>query len=679
MGDVNSEFSAGPLDYYRKQASFDWRKMKEFIYSKEELNFLKNAHNKIKQYPEFLPPTTALSFDEERYRTYRQSAIARGHPGVLFDEDFFMYYDFAPSTQTRLAMTLTVFNGILGAFGDEDLQEIRKQSEQGKISGCFILTEIGHGTNVKGIRTRATYDKESDEFIIHTPDFEAAKAWGGGLGNAATHALFFAQLYVDGKNHGPHIFLAPIRHPDTLLPYPGVTVGDMGEKIGLNGVDNGFLIFNNYRVPRKYLVNKTGGVTSQGTYSTPFESPSQRFAASLLALSGARVGVIISSETLGGHAVTIAVRYSGVRRQFGPQDEEIPILEYQTQQYRLLPYLASVYVFKVFSRYLKGIFNEHVRIIKQGDIHDYISMLGIEIHVITSAAKPLYTWIMRDAIQSSREACGGHGYLKAAGIGNLRNDQDAALTYEGENWVLNQQTSNFLLKIWPSILEGTTLAFPVNSGDYLNDAINILNTFKFSANNFEELYRLDVILDTFKWLVCYLLKRTYDKRQELLQNGANKFDAGNNIQVFYAKRLSTAYIQHFILKKFEEKILSCLDTSLKTVLERILLLYGLFSLDKYLDVLYQGGFIAGDRPASLIQDGITEMCSRLKNDAVSLVDAIAAPDFVLNSVIGSSDGQVYHHLENALFSSPYGTERPTWWKDIVNWQNIASTPPNSKL
>ena len=78
------------------------------------------------------------------------------------------------------------------------------------------------------------------KYILHTPDFEAAKCWSGNLGQTATHAVVFASLITpDGENHGLHSFFVQIRHLHTFDTLYGVTVGDMGEKIGLNGVDNG--------------------------------------------------------------------------------------------------------------------------------------------------------------------------------------------------------------------------------------------------------------------------------------------------------------------------------------------------------------------------------------------------------------------------------------------------------
>ena len=43
---------------------------------------------------------------------------------------------------------------------------------------------------------------------------------------------------------------------DKLNIMPGCTVEDMGHKMGLNGVDNAKISFDNVRVPRENLLNK---------------------------------------------------------------------------------------------------------------------------------------------------------------------------------------------------------------------------------------------------------------------------------------------------------------------------------------------------------------------------------------------------------------------------------------
>ena len=97
-------------------------------------------------------------------------------------------------------------------------------------------------------------------------------------GKAATHAIVYAQLITpDDENHGLHPFVVQIRDPKTFLPMSGVTVGDMGEKVALNGIDNGFLMFNNYSVPRINLLNKNADVTKEGKYVTRIKDQSKLF------------------------------------------------------------------------------------------------------------------------------------------------------------------------------------------------------------------------------------------------------------------------------------------------------------------------------------------------------------------------------------------------------------------
>ncbi|MSW53281.1 MAG: acyl-CoA oxidase, partial [Actinobacteria bacterium] len=112
------------------------------------------------------------------------------------------------------------------------------------LPGCFAMTERGHGSDVQALRTTATYDPDADEFVVDTPDDGASKDW---IGNAARHgreAVVFAQLVVAGETHGVHALIVPLRDEETDGPLPGVRIEDCGDKLGLQGVDNGRLWFD---------------------------------------------------------------------------------------------------------------------------------------------------------------------------------------------------------------------------------------------------------------------------------------------------------------------------------------------------------------------------------------------------------------------------------------------------
>lgn len=63
-----------------------------------------------------------------------------------------------------------------------------------------------------------------------------------------------AQLYTKGEHCGMQPFIVQIRDEETHMPLPGIKVGEIGAKLGFNTVNNGFLGFDNYRIPRDQML-----------------------------------------------------------------------------------------------------------------------------------------------------------------------------------------------------------------------------------------------------------------------------------------------------------------------------------------------------------------------------------------------------------------------------------------
>lgn len=158
-----------------------------------------------------------------------------------------------------------------------------------KYFGCFAMTELSHGSNVQGVETTATYDVASKSFILQTPHEWAMKYWIGNLGKTAQRAVVFAQLITKNVNYGVHIFITDIRD-STHETYPGIEIGDIGHKIGCDGIDNGWMMFNQYKVPKENLLNWYANVTDEGEYHSEIKSDNKRFAWHMAALSAGRHG-----------------------------------------------------------------------------------------------------------------------------------------------------------------------------------------------------------------------------------------------------------------------------------------------------------------------------------------------------------------------------------------------------
>ncbi|EFN80595.1 peroxisomal acyl-coenzyme A oxidase 3 isoform X2 [Harpegnathos saltator] len=667
-----SDLPKGPLDAYRKRATFDWKSFKLALNGEDYLRYEDDLWKLVKTNPAFQRLPGSATLDE--IQRHCNAGVRAINEAEIFpwnnQNELYVLCQYDPSVIIKLGVSRGMVPNSILALGTDQHYHLIEKFEDGSYIGCFALTEISHGTNAKGIRTTATYDVATKSFIFHTPDFEAAKCWVGGLGKTATHAVLFARLITpDGVNHGLHPFIVQIRDLETHLPMPGVTVGNMGEKIGLNGIDNGFVMFNKYFVLRNCLLNRTADVTEDGKYLTTVKSESKRFGSSLGALSGGRIAITNICAEYMSLAIVIALRYCAVRRQFGPtEDNELPVIEYQTQQWRLLPHLAATYAIKLFSKdfFIKLIEFNLSRFTDENIDPDLIANMGMEIHALSSATKPFCSWTARDAIQDCRESCGGHGYLKMSRLGEIRANNDANCTYEGENNILVQQASNWLLNQWDNAIKGRLVPSPFGFIDFLPVAEQIFSI-KFDRKTIDDTVEPKYLLLISKWLVCYYLKKTYQHVKQLKSSGMSDFDVKNNSQTFLARTLSLVYAEHAVLSYFCKNLQDPKwSLNERQVLTDLCSLFGAVLLEKRLGDLYAGGFASPDSNIdNLLREGIIKLCKKLVDNAVALVDVLAPPDFVLNSPLGMSDGEVYKHMKEWIYSEKENLQRPSWWTEIV--------------
>jgi acyl-CoA oxidase len=299
------------------------------------------------------------------------------------------------------------------------------------------LAELGHGSNVRGIETTATYDSATETFTLRTPTESAQKYWIGGAADRSTLSTVFARLIIADVDHGIHAFVVRLRNAPGAPPLPGIHVEDCGAKAGLNGVDNGRIWFDDLRVPRADMLCGTCAVAPDGTYASDTESSDARFGAALAALTGGRVSIAINAVNAAKIGLCIAVRYARSRRAFAPAPgaQEVTLLSYTSHQRRLMIPLAAAFVYSLCGDDLREMWG----------VCQASGVVTKEVHVLSAGFKAHFTWYMSDALQSARECCGGQGYKSENRICVMRADRDVMLTFEGANDVMMQQVAKALL------------------------------------------------------------------------------------------------------------------------------------------------------------------------------------------------------------------------------------------
>ncbi|GMT02811.1 hypothetical protein PENTCL1PPCAC_24985, partial [Pristionchus entomophagus] len=596
----------------RKAASFNLWKMQCFVHEgedvvkrrKEILEFVENTR-------EFDDPIPAEFLNREEIvdRGARKAKAMTDNADAIDGSDFFgegLYFQSLVIGRELHSMSLhygMFLPTIQGQTDDDQMDEWMGPTVGRAILGTFAQTEMGHGSNLTKLETTATYDPKTEEFVLHTPTLTATKWWPGGLGKSANVAVVMAQLYTNGVNkyQGPHPFFVPLRDHDTHMPLKGVTLGDIGPKFGINSNDNGFLIFDHYRIPRRNMFMRFSKVLPDGTYVAP---PHAKLGFGTMVF--VRSIMIKDQASQLGAAAVIGIRYSAVRRQ-GEINEgagEVQVIDYRTQQFRLLPQLARAFAFLFAAYEIKTLYMLVTEQIGTGN-----SDMLPELHAVSSGLKSVVSWETAQGIEQLRLACGGHGYSRASAFPDIYTYAVGGCTYEGENIVMLLQVAS------------------QDSG-------------KARIRSWKQCTDEDIIHD-FEAVARRMIFSSYD-RLKSFETTMTKKEAWNKCSIDLCKT-ARMHVKLYLVKVFLRRVSACEDAACKKVMHTLATLYAFDLISGAAGYFMKGGFMS-ELQSELVQSDLYEMLEVLRPESVALADSWDMSDLELRSVLGRRDGNVYPAL-----------------------------------
>ncbi|KAM6956252.1 acyl-coenzyme A oxidase-like protein [Aplochiton taeniatus] len=526
------------------------------------------------------------------------------------------------ATGVKLGVVCGLFGGAITNLGSSEQKNIwYLPVTELEFTGMFAMTERGHGSNVKGILTEAHYEPSTQEFIINTPCEDAQKMY---IGNSmkGNYASVFAQLIIDGESQGPHCFMVPIRDRQGVM-HPGVTAIDMLHKEGLHGVDNGILIFDHVKIPRENLLSKFGSVSADGLYSSPIQSKGSRFNAMLAALTPTRLGLTVQAMAAMKLGLVIAVRYSHSRRQFGPKDQdEVKIMEHQTQYLRLMPHLAACLALTFTTRFAAAMMDDALC---QGEDLQHTRSL----QALVAGLKAYSTWQNLACLQECRECTGGMGFMMENRIPGLKCDSDVFVTFEGDNVVMlqvvvrelmtqyaKQMGSSIvggLIKTWSSSLSDS---FRTSALGFSMDAVGGLR-FLLKALAYRE-----------RVLQRTLAARLYAKVE---RNKEPFFEAWNSC-LHHVTGLALAHIHRVTLEQFALAVQDCPSEEDRTLLTKFCLLHGTSLLYQERAWYLEHNYLT-PRTSRQIRSQLLELCRSVKDEALKVVSDFNIPPCCIQAPI----------------------------------------------
>ncbi|KAK6455121.1 acyl-coenzyme a oxidase [Scheffersomyces xylosifermentans] len=608
-----------------------------------------------------------LTKDEQRELTvHKINRLARYIEGDNFSDfqrRLSIVNAFDPQVGTRLGVNLGLFLSCIRGNGTAEqlgYWALSKETAYVKgIYGCFAMTELAHGSNVMGLETTATFDQDTDEFVINTPHIGATKWWIGGAAHSATHTTVYARLIVKGEDYGVKTFVVPLRDANHELN-PGISVGDIGSKMGRDGIDNGWIQFSNVRIPRFFMLQKFCKVSKDGEVILP---PLEQLSYS--ALLGGRVIMVLDSFRMAARMTTIAIRYGIGRRQFRPSGQEfeegVPenqLLDYPLHQKRLLPYLALAYVFSAGAYKVERTIEDTLTLLDDAVDNDDDAgiMKAIEemksLFIDSGSLKSTCTWLAAEVIDQCRQSCGGHGYSAYNGFGKAYDDWVVQCTWEGDNNVLGISIGKPIIKHVLAVIDDDKIvkgssAFLTHTKKYIGDNYKtpILKTAADAAD-------LKLIL---KALEVAIIRLSY-RASESVRKHNFEYVGPESVEITRLKS------HHYLLEEFLRRVETTEDKELVPWLTLIGKLYASgIILEKFAATFLTYHVATTDFITEVSSNQLPSLLQEVRPHAVAYTDAFQQSDMMINSAIGRFDGNIYENYFTAVkelnpprnFKAPY--------------------------
>ncbi|MEL4152111.1 acyl-CoA dehydrogenase family protein [Corynebacterium bovis] len=542
------------------------------------------------------------------------------------------------SLMVKAGVQWGLWGGAVENLGTERHVPLIKDIIDLRVLGCFGMTERGHGSDVQSLETTATYDPETQEFIVNSPTPSSEKWFIGNAARDARMAAVFCQLHTPGEeeSHGVHCLVVPIRD-ENGTPLPGVRIGDHGYKGGLKGVDNGTLAFDHVRVPRENLLNKFADVSEDGTYSSPIENPNRRFFTMLGALIRGRITVGAAAGASARTALDIAVRYADLRRQFSAGDglPEKRLIDHRNHRLRLLPRVARAYGLQLATNKLIARVHElEHRITDRTAMSEEDQWDQRELEAHAAALKAANTAHATDTIQECREACGGAGYMTENFLTTLKADSDVFTTFEGDNAVMIQLAAKELLTGFAREVGGLNplemVRFGLDSFGTLlkrrTAAETLIQNLVDSVTNQEETslfdpaYQIELLSNREDSLLRSLVRRLRPAQKMETEEAAQVVDRAQDHLI----ACGWAHVDRIILEAFLEAESELESETARQVLEQVRDTYFLSLITEHAGWYQEQNLLTGTRTKAA-RAALNDLVDSLAPWSTVLVDAFAVP------------------------------------------------------